>query len=66
LSTEGLRCEFNSYRFALVVQLFKYLSSYMAYSPTQDEARNIMMEIKEYMKSRKGVLDRSDAVIISN
>jgi len=36
----------------------------MAYSLTQDEARNVMMEIKEYMKSRKGVLDRSAAVVI--
>jgi hypothetical protein len=39
--------------------------SYIVYTLTQDEARNVMMEMKEYMKSRKGVLDRSDAIIIS-
>lgn len=40
--------------------------SYIAYTLTQDEARNVMLEMKEYMKSKKGVLDRSDAVIISH
>lgn len=40
--------------------------SYLVYSLTQDEARNVMLDLKEYMKSRKGVLDRSDAVIISH
>ncbi len=40
--------------------------SYMVYNLTQDEARNVMLELKDYMKSRKGVLDRSDAVIISH
>ncbi|RUM44305.1 MAG: hypothetical protein DSY80_04540 [Desulfocapsa sp.] len=40
--------------------------SYTVYNLTQDEARNVMKEMKEYMKSRKGVLDRSDAVIISH
>ena len=40
--------------------------SYIVYSLTQDEARNVMMEMKDYMRSRKGVLDRSDAVIISH
>lgn len=39
--------------------------SYIVYTLTQDEARNVMMEMKDYMKSRKGVLDRSEAVIIS-
>lgn len=39
--------------------------SYTAYSLTQEEARNVMLDVKDYMKSRKGVLDRSDAVIIS-
>ena len=39
--------------------------SYKVYTLTQDEAKNVMMELKEYMKSRKGVLDRSDGVIIS-
>ncbi len=40
--------------------------SYKVYNLTQDEARNVMMELKEYMKSRKGILDRSEAVIISH
>ena len=40
--------------------------SYLVYSLTQDEGRNVMLEMKEYMRSRKGVLDRSDAVIISH
>ena len=40
--------------------------SYVVYNLTQDEARNVMLELKDYMKSRKGVLDRSDAVIISH
>ncbi len=39
-------------------------NSYKAYSLTQDEAKNVMLELKEYMKSRKNVLDRSDAIII--
>ncbi len=39
--------------------------SYKVYTLSQEEARNVMLEMKEYMKSRKGVLDRSDAVIIS-
>ena len=38
--------------------------SYKVYTLTQDEAKNVMVEFKEYMKSRKGVLDRADAVII--
>jgi len=40
--------------------------SYIVYNLTQAEARNVMLEMKDYMKSRKGVLDRSDAVIISH
>jgi hypothetical protein len=40
--------------------------SYLVYSLTQDEAKNVMLEMKEYMRSRKGVLDRSDAVIINH
>lgn len=40
--------------------------SYLVYSLTQDEARNVMLDMKEYMRSRKGVLDRSEAVIISH
>ncbi len=39
--------------------------SYRVYTLTQDEARSVMQDVKEYMRSRKGVLDRSDAVIIS-
>ena len=38
--------------------------SYKVYTLTQEEARNVMLDVKEYMKSRKGVLDRSDAIII--
>ncbi len=40
--------------------------SYKVYTLTQQEARNVMLEVKEYMKSRKGVLDRSGAIIISH
>jgi len=40
--------------------------SYTVYTLTQEEARNIMLDVKEYMKSRKGVLDRSDAIIIGH
>ena len=40
--------------------------SYNVYTLTQEEAKNVMLDMKEYMKSRKGVLDRSDAVIISH
>ena len=40
--------------------------SYTVYKLTQAEARNVMLDLKEYMKSKKGVLDRSDAVIISH
>ena len=39
--------------------------SYKVYSLSQDEARNVMRDVKEYMRSRKGVLDRSDGVIIT-
>lgn len=39
--------------------------SYIAYSLTQEEARAVMMDVKEYMRSRKGVLDRSESVIIT-
>ena len=38
--------------------------SYKVYTLTQEEAGNVMLDVKEYMKSRKGVLDRSDAIII--
>lgn len=40
--------------------------SYIVYTLTQEEAKNVMLDVKEYMKSRKGVLDRSDAIIISH
>ena len=40
--------------------------SYKVYTLTQEEARNVMMDVKEYMKSRKGVLDRSNSIIISH
>ncbi len=40
--------------------------SYKAYSLTQEEAKNVMLDVKEYMKSRKGVLDRSNSIIISH
>ena len=39
--------------------------SYKVYSLSQEEARNVMRDVKEYMRSRKGVLDRSDGVIIT-
>ncbi len=40
--------------------------SYRIFTLTQDEARNVMQDVKEYMRSRKGVLDRSDSIIISH
>ena len=40
--------------------------SYKVYTLTQEEAKNVMLDVKEYMKARKGVLDRSDAIIISH
>ena len=40
--------------------------SYKAYSLTQEEAKNVMLEVKDYMKSRKRVLDRSNSIIISH
>lgn len=39
--------------------------SYRVFSLTREEAKNVMMDVKDYMKSKKGLLDRSDAVIIS-
>ncbi len=38
--------------------------SYMVYTLTQEEAKNVMLDVKEYMKSRKGALDRADSIII--
>jgi hypothetical protein len=40
--------------------------SYRVYTLTQEEARNVMLDVKEYMKARKGVLERSESVIISH
>ena len=40
--------------------------SYNVYTLTQEEARSVMGDVKEYMKSRKGLLDRSNSVIISH
>ncbi|HIP39666.1 MAG TPA: hypothetical protein EYG88_09855 [Desulfocapsa sulfexigens] len=40
--------------------------SYNAYTLTQEEAKNVMLDVKDYMKSRKGVLDRSNAIIITH
>lgn len=40
--------------------------SYTVYTLTQEEARNVMQDVKEYMKARKGVLERSDSIIISH
>ncbi len=40
--------------------------SYKAYTLTQEEARSVMLDVKEYMKSRKGLLDRSNSIIISH
>ncbi len=39
--------------------------SYHAYTLSQDEARGIMLEIKAYMKARRGLLERSEAVIVT-
>ncbi|MCF8055480.1 MAG: hypothetical protein K9K37_02455 [Desulfocapsa sp.] len=40
--------------------------SYKVYTLSQEEAKNVMLDVKEYMRSRKGVLDRSESVIISH
>lgn len=39
--------------------------SYTAYSLTQEEARSVMKDVKEYMRSQKGLLDRSNSIILS-
>lgn len=39
--------------------------SYTAHSLTQDEARAVMKDLKEYMRSQKGLLDRSNSIILS-
>ena len=38
--------------------------SYLAYNLTEEEAKNVSKEIKDYMAARRGVLDRSDAIIV--
>ena len=40
--------------------------SYTVYTLTQDESRNVMRDMKEYMRARKGVLERSESVIITH
>ncbi len=40
--------------------------SYTAYTMSQEEAGNVMRDVKEYMRARKGVLERSESVIISH
>ena len=40
--------------------------SYTAYTLTRDEAKNVMRDMKEYMQARKGVLERSDSIIIGH
>ena len=39
--------------------------SYKVYTLTQEEAKNVMLSVKEYMKARKGLLERSNSIIIS-
>ena len=38
--------------------------SYNLYTLTEEEAKNVKKEIKDYMAARRGVLDRSQGVII--
>ena len=38
--------------------------SYKLFTLSQDEAGNVMKDIKDYMKARKGVLEKSNSVII--
>jgi len=40
--------------------------SYTAYSLTQEEARSVMKDLKEYMRARKGALERSQSIILSH
>ena len=39
--------------------------SYKIFTLSQEEARNVMQDIKEYMKARKNVLEKSNSVIIT-
>ena len=38
--------------------------SYDVYTISQQESENIMKEIKSYMDARRGLLERSDAIIV--
>lgn len=38
--------------------------SYDVYTISQQESENIMKEIKNYMNARRGLLERSDAIIV--
>ncbi len=38
--------------------------SYNAYTLSEEESKNVRKEIKDYMASRRGLLDRSNAVIV--
>ncbi len=38
--------------------------SYNAYTLTEEESKNVRQEIKDYMASRRKLLDRSNAVIV--
>ena len=40
--------------------------SYKAYTLSQEAAKNVMIDVKEYMQARKGVLERSDSIIIGH
>ncbi len=39
--------------------------SYNALTLTEEESKNVRQEIKDYMASRRGLLDRSNAVIVN-
>ncbi len=38
--------------------------SYDAYTMTEEESKNVRKEIKDYMAARRGILDRSGAIIV--
>jgi hypothetical protein len=39
--------------------------SYNAYTLTEEESNNVSKEIKDYMNSRRNLLDRSNAIIVA-
>jgi len=39
--------------------------SYTTYTLSHEEARDIMTQVKGYMKAKRGLLERSDAVIVN-